>query len=134
MPGNANGPATLARLSKMPAKQVRYVPDADVGTIRSISRGILFMMAFWSGSCQLAFVRVTELLARLAPDDLELVVVDVDGSPELYDIAEFKGKIHGYGESAWVHNGRVVATTAGLRPNHALACFEANTTALLALP
>src|SRR5258707_194542 len=38
---------------------------------------------------------------RLDAECLELVVVDVDGSPALYELPEFKGKVQGAGETAW---------------------------------
>jgi hypothetical protein len=72
--------------------------------------------------------RTSEIVQRLQADELELVVVDVDGSPDLYEMPEFKGKIHGAGETAWVKDGKIVATSAlGLN----MACFEPNTLALL---
>ena len=44
-----------------------------------------------------------ERLARLGAEDaeaLELVVADVDGSPDLCELPEFRGKVHGAGETA----------------------------------
>jgi hypothetical protein len=55
----------------------------------------------------------------------------VDGSPALYQVPEFVGKVHGAGETAWVREGKIVATS-GLGLN--TACFEPNTAALLAMP
>jgi hypothetical protein len=111
--------------------RIRYVPDADEETVRSIRRGVLFLMAYWSGPAVQSFARLTEVLARLDDPRLELVVADVDGAPDLYELPEFKGKIRGAGETAWVRDGEIVATS-GLGPN--TACFEPITRALLALP
>jgi hypothetical protein len=45
-------------------------------------------------------------------------------------ISEFVGQVHGAGETAWVRDGKIVATS-GLGLN--TACFEPNTAALLAM-
>ncbi len=111
MPGNLNGLQSLAKSSKLPVERIRFVPDADEATVRSIRRGVLFLMAFWSVSAR--------------------VVADVDGSPALYELPEFRGKVHGYGETAWVRDGGIVATS-GLGMN--TACFEQNTRSLPSMP
>jgi hypothetical protein len=111
--------------------RIRYVPAADEATVRSIRRGILFIMAFWSIYSVQAFAQLTEVLARLNAEDLELVVADVDDAVALCQLPEFKGKVQGAGETAWVRDGEIVATS-GLGLN--TACFEPNTLALLSLP
>jgi hypothetical protein len=88
-------------------------------------------MAFWSGPAVQAFARLTEVLAALQAEDLELVVADVDGSPDLYELPEFKGRITGSGETAWVRHGKIV-NTSGLGMN--VESFKPNTLALLAMP
>ena len=40
-----------------------------------------------------------------------LHVFDVDHHPELYDMPEFVGRIHGWGEAAVVRDGRIVFVT-----------------------
>jgi hypothetical protein len=131
MGGNPQGARGLAKYSKLPVGRIRYVPDTDASTVRSIRRGVLFLMAFWSGPAVRAFAQLTEVLDRLNAEGVELVVVDVDGSPDLYELPELKGKVHGAGETAWVRDGRIVATS-GLGLN--TACFEPNTRALLSRP
>jgi hypothetical protein len=112
--------------------RIRYVAAADEATVRSIRRGVLYLMAYWSRYSVQAFAALTEVLARLDAQDLELVVVDVDDSPRLNVIPEIRGRrTHGYGETFWVRDGRIVATSGhGLNT----ACFEPNTLALLSLP
>jgi hypothetical protein len=129
--GNPDGIRSLARYSRVPVERIRYVPDAVAATVRSIRRGVLFLMAFWSGPSVQAFAKLTEVLTRLHAEELELVVAGVDGSPDLYELPEFKGKVHGAGETAWVRAGEIVATS-GLGLN--TACFEPNTLALLSMP
>jgi hypothetical protein len=131
MNGNPDGLRSLATSSKIPLERIRYVPDAEAVIIQSIERGVLFLMAFWSGPARRAFAALTEALSRLGASDLEVVVVDVDGSPELYDVPEFKGKVHGAGETAWIRHGQIIATSGhGLN----LECFGPNTDALMKLP
>jgi hypothetical protein len=131
MAGNPDGIRSLATYSRLPAERIRYVSDANEATVRSIHRGVLFLMAFWSGSAVQAFAQLTQVFATLDTRDLELVVADVDGSPELYELPEFNGKVHGHGETAWVLDGKIIATS-GMGLN--TACFEPNTLALLELP
>jgi len=130
MDGNADGLRALARYSKLPLERIRYFPSAGPEVIRAIPRGVLFLMAFWSGSAVRAFAMLTELLARLPAETLELVVADLDGSPELYEVPEFKGNVHGSGETAWIRDGKIIATSGrGFHPE----CFEPNTLALLSM-
>lgn len=132
MSGNTEGLRSLVKYSKLPIKRVTYLPDAGEDIIRSIGRGILFLMAFWSGPSVKAFARLTEVVAKLDKEGvLELMVVDVDGSPGLYEVPEFLGKVHGAGETAWVRDGNIIATS-GLGLN--IDCFEPNTAALLVMP
>lgn len=131
MAGNPDGLGVLAKYSNLPVDRIRYVPNADNQTIRSIRRGVLFLMAFWSGPSVAAFSKLTEMLSRIGMEGLELVVVDVDGSQELETVPEFKEMIRGAGETAWVRDGEIVSTSGlGLNPT----CFQPNTLALLALP
>ena len=126
--GNPDGLRSLAKYSKLPVERIDYRPDADERTVKSMHQGILFLMAFWSGASDRAFAKLTEVLESLPSDDLEIVVVDVDGSAPLCDLPEFKGKISGAGETAWVRDG-VILATSGLGLN--FDCFRPNTLALL---
>ena len=82
MIGNPDGLRSLAKYSKLPIERIDYWPDADASVIDPIDRGILFLMAFWSGPFVTASTTLTEAVARLDVDsELDLVVVDVDGSP-----------------------------------------------------
>jgi hypothetical protein len=132
MTGNPDGLGSLAKYSKLPVERIRYVPDADEQVVRAITRGILFQMAFWSSPAVQAFAKLTEVVARLDPDGrIELVVVDIDGSEALSAVSEFLGGVRGAGETAWVRNGSVIATS-GLGLN--VECFAPNTTMLLESP
>lgn len=79
MPGNVSGLATLENHSRLPAYSFRYIPDADASVVSSIDNGILFLAAFWSGPSLMAFASLTKAMLQLKRQDLELVVLDVDG-------------------------------------------------------
>ena len=91
--------------------------------------GVLFIMAFWSGPARLAFAELKRVLEAVDRSGrAELVVVDTDGCPELYELPEFAGKLAGAGETAWVRGGRIVDTSGhGYHPE----CFESYTVQLL---
>ncbi|OAI42235.1 hypothetical protein AYO40_01885 [Planctomycetaceae bacterium SCGC AG-212-D15] len=131
MAGDPDGLRILARHSQIPVERITYLSNADQATLAYIDRGVLFLMAFWSSSSVEAFAKLTDVLARLDSKALKVVVADVEGSPELYEIPELKDEIYGAGETAWVRKGKIVATS-GLGMN--TACFEPNTRALLAMP
>jgi hypothetical protein len=130
MSGNPTALKTLAGYAKIPVERFKYVPDADADTIREIRDGILFLMAFWSGPSVQAFVRLTEVFAQLDTRRLEFVVVDVDGSMQLSEVPELKGKVTGSGETAWVHRGQIIATS-GIGMN--IESFKPNTSTLIAI-
>lgn len=123
----------LKVLGELPTSHIgrtRFLAESDRSVIGSIRLGVLFVMAFWSGTSRLGFAHLKRVLASADPGGrLELVVVDTDGCPDLYEAPEFVGKMHGHGEVAWVRNGRVICTSGlGYHPE----CFEPNTQQLLA--
>lgn len=129
--GNAQGLLSLTKYSQLPIDRMDYRQEADATVIGSIDRGILYFMAFWSGSSITSFRTLTEVVAQLdKAGALNFVVVDVDGSPSLYEVPELRGKIHGAGEVAWIRKGKIIATS-GLGLN--LASYESNTASLLSL-
>jgi hypothetical protein len=111
------------------AKRTRFYSEADQSIVGTIRCGILFVMAFWSGTSRLAFAELKRSLEANDPEGrLELIVVDTDGCPSLYELPEFVGKLHGHGEAAWVLGGKIVCTSGlGYHPE----CMEPNTRLLL---
>lgn len=77
-------------------------------TITSIQRGIIFLMAEWSGPAQLACRQLIDFLQQRGIPSEQLHVLNVDHHPELYNMPELVGKIHGWGETAIVKDGRIV--------------------------
>jgi hypothetical protein len=123
----------IKALGGLPAshiERVRFLPTADRSVIATIQLGVLFVMAFWSGPARQVFAKLKQVLeAADSSGRLEVVVVDTDGCPDLYEAPEFAGQLHGWGEVAWVRDGRVVCTSGtGYHPE----CFEPNTRQLLA--
>ena len=121
---------SLGSVPQSHAARLRFVAETDRTIIGGIRFGVLFVMAFWSGPSRKAFAELKAVLAKCDPSGrLELVVVDTDGCPDLYDHPEFVGKLHGAGETAWVKDGTIVRTSGlGYHPE----CFEPFTRQLLA--
>jgi hypothetical protein len=70
-----------------------------VTAIPSIQRGIVFVMAQWSGQAKWAHQQLTGFL-RQHPSALEhLSCIDVDEEPGVYDLPEFAGKMNLPGRS-----------------------------------
>jgi hypothetical protein len=116
-------------LSASLASRTRFYSEADRKVIGTINKGVLFVMAFWSGGARLAFEELKRVLETTDSDGrLELVVVDTDGCPDLYVLPEFEGKLHGWGEAAWIRNGQIICTSgSGYHPER----FEPYTRQLL---
>jgi hypothetical protein len=79
--------------------------------IQSIRHGIVFLMAEWSVGVRWAHGQLTRFLKEhdVSPD--RLITIDVDEDPGLYDLPELAGRIHGWGETAVVKDGRIVFLT-----------------------
>lgn len=104
-------PAALVIADGVPAARIAFHAQADASILDQIRFGVLFVMAWWSGPAIAAYGKLSRRLAALDPEGrLELVVVDTDGLPA-QETAEFLGRMHGAGETTWVRDGRVVATS-----------------------
>jgi hypothetical protein len=80
----------------------------SVASINSIQNGIIFLMAKWSGPAVIAYRELLIFLEKnnIPPDQLH--VFDIDLHQELNDMPEFIGKIHGWGETAVVKDGKII--------------------------
>jgi hypothetical protein len=116
-------------LSSALTKRTRFYSEADRAVLATIRCGVLFVMAFWSGPARLAFQELKRVLEKVDPEGkLELVVIDTDGCPDIYELPEFVGKMHGAGETAWVREGQLIRTSGlGYHPEY----FEPYTRLLL---
>lgn len=117
MTGNPDGLRILAAQSSIPVSSIRYMANADAEVVRTIDTGFLFLVAFWSGWSMLAFKTLTQALRDRNSEKLELVAVDVDGSPDVYLLPEIKrlyrGDVSatappGAGEAAFYREGKFV--------------------------
>lgn len=106
------GPIPVSHRDKL-----RFYQEANRTILRSIRVGVLFVMAFWSGPARLAFADLKKALSAVDPGgSMELVVVDADGCPDLYESdamsSHFPGcGLSGAGETAWIFDGVIVATS-----------------------
>jgi hypothetical protein len=131
MDGNVGGLRLLEKWSRLPVERIEYFPEAGKETILTINKGVVFLMAFWSMYAIKAFSVLTKVMSDLNADDVRLVVVDVDGSPELDELPELKGKLHGgYGETLWVYHGEILITSG---PGGQSDRFRENTVDLLSM-
>ncbi len=111
----------------LPIDRLTFYRQADASILGEIRHGILFVMAFWSLTAARGFAALTDALARLDPEGrLQLVVVDIDGLPDDPAGPELFGRLGGNGEAAFLHDGQVVDTSLGFRPEG----FEAKVQAL----
>ena len=111
------------------AGRTRFYSESDRAVMTTIRCGVLFVMAFWSGPARQAFAELKRVLEAVDPTGrLDLVVVDTDGCPDLYELPQFAGKLHGAGEAGWVRRGQILRTS-GL--GYHLECFEPYTRQLL---
>jgi len=79
--------------------------------ITSVQSGIVFLMAEWSGQAKWAYNQLKDFLAQHQAALDHLTCIDVDREPDIYDLPELSGKIHGCGEAAVIKNGRIVFVT-----------------------
>ncbi len=118
-------------LQFLATRRARYIAEDTHFELADIRCGVMFFMAFWSSPAREAFSRLKNVLAEIDPDgNVELIVIDVDGCTQLKKLPELDTISigGGYGEAAWVKNGRIVTTTGhGYHPEF----FAANTRLLL---
>jgi len=107
-----NGAATLKDYLQEYRLDYTFYSDPDIGC-RYFPRGLVFLMAFWSGPSALSLKKTATALtnAQLA-EDFEFVIFDLDGSEWLVkDIHPHRLEIGGNGEGLWIHNGEILEAT-----------------------
>jgi len=105
----------LAEKSGLPESRFRFYGEADETVLSTIPRGILFLFAYWSVPAHMAFKHVTQIVGELDPSArLEFVVVDIDGARRICELPDFREKVHGNGEAAWIRDGRIQAVCVPL--------------------
>lgn len=132
MPSDYQTTKWLAEKSGLPETRFQFCIEADESVFATVSRGILFLFAFWSGPAHVSFKRLTQTVAELDPQSrLQFVVVDIDGAPRICESAEFRGRVHGNGEAAWIRDGHIEAVCGYDRRKEAAQDYEKFTRRLL---
>jgi hypothetical protein len=88
--------------------RLALLPSEEAINLSSMKRGILFILAKWSGASQLAFRALNKALASLPElDGLCLYVADTD-SEKTQELFSFLGDVPaGAGETYWLLEGKV---------------------------
>lgn len=95
----------------LPRTKLRFLERAGVQELERLDTGVLFILAWWSGPAYIALDHLAKAILRADPNgELELLIVDTDGIPELYECDLLRGKIHGVGESIWKRKREVIST------------------------
>jgi uncharacterized protein (TIGR02996 family) len=108
-------------------ERIVYLAGATPDLVASVRRGIVFLMAWWSGPALQAFAALAAALRASDPDGrLLVVVIDVDGISEEFS-AEFEQEfrpyqvhLSGWGEALWVCRNRVIGATRAGTPGDEL--------------
>lgn len=93
------------------ARTLAGTAHMTTASITSIQHGIVFLMAEWSGGAQWAHPKFVAFLEEHGIPPEQLHIFNIDHHPELYDMPELSGKIHGWGEALVVKGGRIVFFT-----------------------
>jgi|SRR5579884_1970321 len=90
------------------------LPREEPINIRSVKRGILFILAKWSGASQLAFRALNKALASLPElDGLYLYVADTDSEKTQELLSDLGDIPAGAGETYWLVEGQVQRKLSG---------------------
>lgn len=87
-----------------------YHPQYPDGLIERTNKGLIFLMAFWSGPAVSRFKTACYSLEDSVPwDQFSFDVVDVDGLQGDDPFSSYE-QLDGYGEVFWIRDGRIVAS------------------------
>jgi hypothetical protein len=112
MPAEFDIRPMVEKYSSIPMDRLRVLRNFDDVHLPNIRRGILFIFAAWSGPSALGLQRFTKLIKSFDTGSLDVVILDIDCltegfAKELFGSDSFT--IGGWGEAAWIRDGRVVA-------------------------
>ncbi len=95
----------------LPRTKLRFFEHAGVQELEGLDTGVLFILAWWSAPAYIALDHLAKAILMADPDGkLELLIVDTDGIPELYECELLRGKVTGAGETVWKRSGEVIST------------------------
>ena len=100
------------RHSALPIERLRVVSHFGDVRLAEIRRGVVFVLAAWSGPSVVALKRFTRIMSELPTSGLDLVVLDTDcldaeSDAQLFGTDGFRAG--GWGEVIWLRDGVVVA-------------------------
>lgn len=111
MPTDFDITVTVTQYCAVPLERVRIVRRFEDLPLARIRRGVVYLLAAWSGPSVMHFRVITEALSRIDSSGLEFYVVDIDCVPKDFMLASFQRSAPaGAGETVWVRDGAVVAS------------------------
>ena len=93
--------------------RIEFLPGSDVSA-SAMPRGLLMLMAFWSGPSILGFKNICQVFRQNhLPDDFIFRVLDIDGvcAGLLEKLAQHPIVIGGNAEGYWFRNGTIFSAT-----------------------
>lgn len=102
----------VEKYSAMPVERFRIVQEVDDLLISGVRRGVIFILAVWSGPAVEAFCRFTRVINLMDTQSIDVVILDTDCLTDELATRLF-GNEHfttgGWGEVIWLRDGRPVA-------------------------
>lgn len=103
---------TVEKHSAIPIARLRVLQSFDEVHLPDMRRGIVFVLAAWSGPAVIGLQRFTRVIQSLDTRSLDLVVLDTDCLTEdsaalLFGAPSFT--TGGWGETIWIRDGHVLA-------------------------
>ena len=105
-----DGDAIIAKYCNALGGRARYDADLSSTVLSELSCAIVMVNAFWSGPSMQTLVRIANVIADVDSDRrIQLIVCDTDHIPDLSLEPWILNTRGGYGEIAWILNGKIVA-------------------------
>ena len=109
-------PDTYQRCLVIDEQRLVLLSSEEAINIRSIKRGILFILAKWSGASQLAFRAINKALASFRDlDGVYLYIADADSEKVQEFLTDLGDVPAGAGETYWLLEGQVHQKFSGYR-------------------
>jgi hypothetical protein len=91
-------------------RNILAIGESDKVNVSDIKRGILFVIAAWSGSSQLAFRALCKMIESHDPArNLLLILANIEAASVAEFVASQGDVPQGNGETFWILNGSVIA-------------------------
>ena len=123
----------VQKYTALPIERLRIVSRFEDVHLTEIRRGVVFVLAAWSGPAVVAFRRFSRVMNELPTIPLDLVVLDIDcltteSATQLFGTDGFP--VGGNGETIWVRDGGIVARAIAA-PDTSEQALRAHTRELL---